>query len=393
MNGSRPLRVEPVAEKSPSAPAETEPAAPEPVTLRMPIDIRSVSLTLIAILAVVFILRYAEAMIIPLVLGVLIKYALDPVVERLVRFRVPRGLAAALVLLSVVGAGSVMIYQLRFQADAIVQRLPEAARRLRHTMERDRGNRDSTIEKMQEAATELEKAAEATATQPKPGVTRVQIEQPPVDVGQYLMWSSASVATALGQAILILFLAYFLLASGDLYRRKLVKIVPSFAQKKITVQILDQIDRQIGSFLLVQAFTSVVVGVVSWLAFRWIGLEQAALWGLLAGLFNSIPYFGPVIVTSAIGIVAFLQFGTITMSIWAGAVAFGITTLEGMLLTPWLNSRAARMNAAAVFVGLLFWGWVWEIWGLLLAVPLLMAIKTVCDHIDDFKPVSEILGE
>jgi len=122
-------------------------------------------------------------------------------------------------------------------------------------------------------------------------------------------------------------------------------------------------------------------------------MEQAAVWGVLAGIFNSIPYFGPVIVTAATSIVAFLQFGDLRMAAIVGGVSLLITSLEGFLLTPWLTSRAARMNAVAIFVGLLFWGWVWNAWGMLLAVPMLMVMKVVCDHVEDFKAFGELLGE
>jgi len=194
--------------------------------------------------------------------------------------------------------------------------------------------------------------------------------------------------------VLILFLVYFLLASGDLYRRKLVKIAgPSLTKKKITVQILMEIDRQIEMFLLVQVFTSTVVAVATWLAFRALGLQQAGVWGVLAGVFNSIPYFGPVLVTGGTAVVAFTQFGTVEMTVIVSGVSLVITSLEGFLLTPWLTSRAARMNAVAIFVGLLFWGWVWNVWGMLLAVPMLMVMYVVCDHVDDFNAVGELLGD
>jgi predicted PurR-regulated permease PerM len=199
---------------------------------------------------------------------------------------------------------------------------------------------------------------------------------------------------AVGQLVLILFLVYFLLASGDLYRRKLVKLAgPTLTEKKLTVQILQEIDRQIEMFLLVQAFTSTLVGLATWLAFRALGVQQAAVWGLLAGVFNSIPYFGPVIVTGATSVVAFLQFGNLRMAILVGAASLAITSLEGFLLTPWLTGRATRMNAVAIFVGLLFWGWVWNVWGLLLAVPMLVVMKTVCDHVEDFSGFGELLGD
>ncbi len=117
------------------------------------------------------------------------------------------------------------------------------------------------------------------------------------------------------------------------------------------------------------------------------------MWGVVAGVFNSIPYFGPVLVTAGTSVVAFLQFGNLRMAIIVGGVSLLITSLEGFLLTPWLTSRAARMNAVAIFVGLLFWGWVWDVWGMLLAVPMLMVTKVVCDHVEDFKAVGEFLGD
>jgi predicted PurR-regulated permease PerM len=366
-------------------------------TTRIPVDIRSAALTVLAGLAIVLALQYAQAMVIPIVLGILISYALEPIVGWLERRRLSRPVGAALVLLTLVGGSGWLLYGLRTQASAIVEQLPAAAIRLRRMVENDRPTAATAIQQVQKAATELEKAANAAAPAPAPaasGVQRVQVEPPSINIGDYLMWGSIGIVAAIGQLVLILFLVYFLLASGDLYRRKLVKIVgPSFTDKKLTVQILQEIDRQIERFLLVQVFTSTVVAVATWLAFRALGVEQAAVWGVLAGLFNSIPYFGPVIVTGATSVVAFLQFGNLRMALIVGAVSLVITSLEGFLLTPWLTSRAARMNAVAVFVGLLFWGWVWNVWGMLLAVPLLMVIKAVCDHVEDFKPISELLGD
>src|SRR5205823_4103586 len=147
------------------------------------------------------------------------------------------------------------------------------------------------------------------------GAQRVQVEPPPFNVSDYFLWGSVGAAAAVGQLVLILFLVYFLLASGDLYRRKMVKIAgPSLTKKKITLQILSDIDAQIERFLMVEVLTSIVVGVSTWLAFRWIGLEQAGVWGLLAGIFNSIPYFGPFVVTAGTAAVGFLQFGSARMA-------------------------------------------------------------------------------
>ena len=346
-------------------------------------------------IAVVLMLQYAQAMIIPIVLGILISYSLDPIVSAMARRKIPRSIGAALLLMILVGAGGWLLYGLRTQASDIVGQLPQAARRLRHALENDRPTTAKAIEQVQKAASELQKAADAAAPPPpSTGVQRVQVEAPPFNISEYLMYGSLGVAAAIGQIVLIIFLVYFLLASGDLYRRKLVKLAgPSLAEKKIPLQILADIDRQISAFLLVQLFTSALVAIATWLAFRAIGLQQAAVWGILAGVFNSIPYFGPVIVSGTTAAVAALQFGNVHMALLVSGVALAITSLEGLLLTPWLTSRTARMNAVAIFVGLLFWGWVWNVWGMLLAVPMLVVIKAVCDHIEDFKPISELLGE
>ena len=377
----------------PSAPHD--PPSAEPLAIRMPVDIRSAALTILAGLAIILVLQYAQAMIIPIVLGVLISYALEPIVARLTRWHIPRPLAAAVVLLTLVAAGGWLLYGLRSQASAIVEQLPHAAKRFRQTMENDRPTAATAIQQVQKAATELEKAANATAPPPPPpGVQRVQVETPPINIGDYMMWGSLSLVAAVGQFVLILFLVYFLLASGDLYRRKIVKIIgTSLSEKRVTVHILMEIDRQIEMFLLVQLFTSTIVAVATWLALGALGVEQAAVWGLLAGVFNSIPYFGPVLVTAVTSVVGFLQFGNLRMALIVGGVSLVITSLEGFLLTPWLTSRAARMNAVAIFVGLLFWGWVWNVWGMLLAVPMLMVMKAVCDHVEDFKGVGELLGD
>ena len=381
---------------TPEPAAVLQPATPDAGPLvPVPVDMRNAALTVLAVIAVLLVLQYAQSVFIPLVLGLLISYALDPVVTRLQKMRVPRGVSAGVLLLTLVCGGGYFVYQLRFQMQEIIQQLPDGARRLRRTLDQQQGGTTDALKQVQQAATELERAADASSTvQARPGVTRVQVEDAPFDVNDYVVWGSLSVVTAAGQLLLILFLAYFLLATGDLYRRKLVKIVgPSLTKKKVTVQILQEIDHQIEAFLMVQLFTSALVGVASWLTFRAIGLEQAAVWGLLAGIFNSIPYVGPVLVSGSIAVVSFLQFGTMQMTLITTGAALVITSLEGFLLTPWLTSRAARMNAVAVFVGLLFWGWVWNVWGMLLAVPMLMVVKAICDHVEDFKGVGELLGD
>ena len=199
--------------------------------------------------------------------------------------------------------------------------------------------------------------------------------------------------SAVNQLVMVLFLTYFMLLSDQLFKRKLVEIVGTFSQKKMTVKVLEDIAGQIEQFLKIQILTSAAVALVTWGALWALGLQQAALWGLLAGIFNSIPYYGPLLVTAGLSIVGFLQFGSIGMTTAVAGVSLLITTLEGSLLTPSLLGRASSMNHVAVFAGLLFWSWVWGIWGMLLAVPMMMVVKVVCDHVEPLQPVAHLLGD
>ena len=366
-----------------------------PTTALMDVKLRSVALTIIAASAAMAVLYLASEVFIPIVLSVLISYALEPIVVAMTRIRIHRVIASALVITSLSSGIVYTAYTLADDAAAMVSELPAAAAKLRMAMRRGRGD-PGTIQQVQQAADELQKTAdEATGRNPvSAGVQRVQIEEPTIDVRGYVTWGSASVLAFAGQATLVVFFVFFLLASGDLGKRKMVKLVgPSLEKKRITVQILNEIDSQIERFLLVRVVTSAAVGVVTWAAFRFMGVHYAGVWGIAAGVFNSIPYLGPVIVAAATAVAAFVQFGTVGMALYVSGISVVITTIEGWLLTPWLTSRTARTNEIAIFVGLIFWSFVWGIWGTLLAVPMLVAVKAFCDRIEDLKPIGELLGE
>jgi predicted PurR-regulated permease PerM len=225
------------------------------------------------------------------------------------------------------------------------------------------------------------------------GVPRVQVEPPRFSIKAYLWSGTLGLVGLVGQALVVLFITFFLLVSGDNFRRKMVRIAgPRLSQKKITVQVLDEINTQIQRYLQVQIFTSLLVGLLTWLALLAFGMENAAVWGIVAALLNFIPYVGSMVTAGALALAGFLQFGTLGMALAIGGVSLAINTLEGNLLTPWLTGRAARMSPLVIFVGVLAFGWLWGLWGLLLGAPLLMATKVVCDHLDGLKPIGELLG-
>jgi predicted PurR-regulated permease PerM len=358
---------------------------------------RNIALTLLSVMAIIAMLYWSRGVCIPLMLGILASYALSPIVNFLEDLHVPRVLGAAALLLGIVGGLGTMGYRLSDDAANLIETLPEAAENFGRALRSDKGTAVGPIENLRLAVEELQRAASdngGEVEQLPDGVTRVQIAEPQLNIQEYLRIGTISALAVAGQAAVVLFLVFFLLVAGDTFRRKLVKITgPTFARKKITLQVLNEITDQIQRYLLVQVAASVLVGVATWLVFLWIGLENAAIWGISAAVFNTIPYLGAVVVTGGTAVVAFLQFESVGMALLVAGMSLIITSLEGFLLTPWLVGRASRMNAVAVFVGVLFWGWLWGVWGLLLGLPIIMVIKAVCDRVEDLKPVGELLGE
>jgi predicted PurR-regulated permease PerM len=388
----------------PAAGAAVPTSFPDPVAepTGVPVDatvrVHNESLVVLAVLASLFTLHWAAAVFVPLLLGLMFSYALTPLVSRLTHLGLPRTLAAALLLAGIIGGIGSAVYSLSDDAAALIEGLPSAAQKLRRGIEgqRSRGTAE-TIDKVQKAATELERAAgQSASTGPAPGsdVTKVQIEKPRFNVKDYLWPGALGVGAAGIEAIVVLFVTFFLLGAGDTFRRKMVKIAgPAFGRKKLTLQALDEINGQIQRYLLVQVFTSAVVGIATWLAFLGLGVEHAAVWGVVSFALNFIPYLGSIIVASVSALMGFAQFGSFEMALAIGGAVLVIHGIEGYLLTPMLTSRANRMNPVAVFVGVLAWGWLLGAWGLFLGVPILTAIKAVCDRVEDFKPVGELLGD
>jgi predicted PurR-regulated permease PerM len=377
------------------APAESE--EPGRVLLHMPVDVRSASLVVLAVLASVFALRWAAAVFIPLMVSLMLTYALAPLVDQLERWRISRWIGAAVILLGLGGAFGWTGYSLSGNASELLDALPVAAQKLRIAMRSTSRPTDvNALDTVQKAAAQLEQAAEENSAKvaARKGVARVVVERPSFNVRDYLWSGTVGLIAAAGQLTLVGFLTFFALGSGDTFRRKLVKITgPSLQKKKITVHVLDDITKHIERYLIVQILTSVLVGVATGLAFWAIGLENAAVWGILAAVTNLIPYIGSVIVMAAAGLVAFLQFNGMEMALLVGGTSLVIHTLVGNLLVPVLTSRTSQMNPVAVFVGVIFWGWLWGIWGLLLGIPIMMVAKAICDHVEDLQPIGELLGE
>ena len=386
----------------PAAADEGLPASPPPpdasgrTLTNMPVDVRSVSLAVLAVLASVFMLRWASAVFIPVMVGLLFSYALSPVVDWLSAHRIPRAASAAVLILGILGGIGGTAFSLGDEASDLVESLPLAAQKLRQSIRALGGSPTGTLTTMQNAAAQLEAAA-AEASKGAPvarGVQRVVVEKAKFNITEYLWTGTLGLLSMLGQAGMVAMITFFLLMSGDTFRRKLVKLAgPTLARRRITLQAINEIHDQIQRYMLVNLFTSLLVGLVTWICFMAIGLDNAAVWGLAAGILNLVPYVGAILIMGGSALVGFMQFGTLESTLLVAGMSAAINMVEGMLLTPWLTSRANRMNPVAIFVGVLAWGWLWGAWGLLLGVPVMVIIKAICDRVEDLKPVGEILGQ
>ena len=375
-------------------PRDIDPGEPPHVVLHATSDPRSVGLIVLSTLAILAILKWASAFFIPLLLGFVFYYALAPIVEGLAKFKVPRALSAGVLILGILVGSGATLYSMADDANELINSLPSAAQRLRTAAQERFGRRSTTLDTVQKAAKELEKTAQAASKpQATPGVQRVMIERPGFDLRDHLWSGTVGLASLIGQVTVVTFLTYFLLLSGDTFRRKLVKITgPTLSEKKLTVQALDEINVQIQRYLLVNLLVSLGEGIGIALLFTAMGIKHAIVWGVVAGILNLVPYVGSALFIVAATLVVFMQTGEIEKALMIGGITVVINTVKGNLLLPWLTSKASRMNAVSVFVGVLFWGWLWGVWGLLLGIPIMMVIKAVCDRVDHLKPIGELLG-
>lgn len=338
---------------------------------------------IIAIAATLFLLRAASQLLIPIVLAVLISYALEPVVAWLHRRHVPRMAGAGLLLALILGLSVWGGYSLRDDAADAVEALPQVARRARDLVLSQPHTPGS--QPRDERA-----AVDGASGQQSDGSGG----QPPVDqstISQWIQRGVGSVLALAGHITVIVFLVFFLLTSGSHFRKRLIEISGP-ERRRTTATIIDDINAQIQRFLLVRAFTGVVVAVATWAVLAWMQVPQAAVWGILAGVFNSIPYFGPIIVSGGLLLVGLVQEGDPTYALKISAAALVITSLEGWLLTPPLLGKAEHMHVVVVFLGVLLWTWIWGAWGTILAVPMLVILKAVADHVDRLKPVSRLMA-
>lgn len=383
-------------EQTPASAREADGRDPRAALIET-INVRSMSLIILTSIATLYFIDWAQPVLLPLVVAVLISYSLDPLVSGLERIHIARPLGAALVLFALVGILAAASVPLKQEAMVMLDKIPKAIKEFQREDAYSAEDEESIMEKAQIVAKEIEETAKKSRegqAAAEVGVTPVRVVDRPMDIREYVISNSPATLVLISQLFSVLLLVYFLLAIGKLYRRKVVKISgPSFKRMRKAARILNDLHYQVRRFLFVMVVSALFVGILTWLAFLVLGMEQAALWGAVAGIASAIPYLGPFLVFVGSGIAAFVQFGELDMAIIISSTSLIITSIQGNLLMPWLTSYVSSLNAVVIFVGLLFWGWLWGPVGLIVATPILMITKSLCDHVVDLRPVGELLGK
>ena len=343
-------------------------------------DVRHVSLVILTLMAVLYTLHVAAAFFLPIVVAILLNLLLSPIV-RLLRdhLHMPVPLGAGIVIVVLLGVLGFGAYRLTPAASAWLARAPESLATLKRRIQPLR----RPMERVSQAAEQVEQATDMDKK-----TQEVQIKGPSLTSQVF-----GGTTALLSSGMVVIFLTYFLLASGELFLQKLVGVLPHLQDKKTAVRIVRETEAQISVYLVVTTLINVGVGVATAAALALLGMPNAVLWGVIAAVLNFVPYIGGLVNTVILALAALLTFEDTGQALMVPIVFTVINILEGNLITPWILGRRMRLNTVAVFVGLVFWWYLWGITGAILAVPIMATIKITCDHIASLAPIGEFLAE
>jgi len=351
--------------------------------LQGPLDVRSLSLSVLMIIALGATLFVARAVLMPIVLALLLSFLLAPAVQGLTQLRLPEPLGAAMVLLAILGVVGLGTYGLWEPATQWIQQLPKSVRQIEAKMRPVQ----QSVEELSETTKKVEEMTQV-GSGTAPTTVEVNVQRPNL-TGTVINQTLSLLATVGAVTILL----YFLLASGDLFLLKLVRILPRLEDKKIAVAIVREVRHDISRYLLTITLINAGLGLAVGITMSWLGMPNPVLWGVMTGCFNFIPYLGAVSSAIILTLVALLTFDGLDRALLVPSMFMGLTTLEGFFVTPMIVGHRLTLNPVAIFIWLTFWGWLWGVPGMLLAVPLLATLKIVCDHIQPLNSVGEFLGD
>jgi predicted PurR-regulated permease PerM len=338
---------------------------------------RSVGVTTLTVLALLYTLYFARPFLLPLAFALLLSFLFSPVVRALARWRIKPPLGAGIVVLAMLGGLVLGAYELAGPVQSWAAKAPEtlsiAQKKIR-----------ALLRPIERASKQIETATGTGAASP----SREVVVRQESTVSKIVGVTQHFMATALQVVILL----YFLLAAGDLFLQKLIKVLPTLSDKRKAVEIARETEASISTYLLTTALMNVGEGVVVALAMWLLGMPNPLLWGALVVLLEFIPYLGAVMAVGVLGIAAITVYDTVGQALLVPGAFLLVNAVQANLVSPMLMGHKLKLNPVALLVGLAFWFWIWGIAGAFIAVPLLATFKIFCDHIESLAAVGEFLG-
>jgi predicted PurR-regulated permease PerM len=343
-------------------------------------DVRHVALVGLFLLASFYTLHLARDFFLPIVLAILLDFLLSPVVRALRKVGIPEPFGAGILVLGLLSVLVIGAYRLSGPAAEYIALAPESIETVRDKLRAMRGS----VEQMTDVAEQVERAAAGDERDTQ----QVEIRGP--SLTRRLFGNTTALLSA---ATVIIFLTYFLLAVGDLFLQKLVGVLPQLKDKRLAVTIARETEAQISLYLFTTTLINIGVGVVTGIAMHLLGMPNAVLWGVVAAGLNFVPYVGAVANTVVLALAAFVTFEDTGRALLVPGTFLALNLVESNLVTPIIYGNRMRLNTVALFIGLIFWWYIWGVPGAILAVPMMAALKIACDHIESLAPIGEFLGK
>ena len=348
--------------------------------MRGPFDVRSIALTGLFVLAIFYTMYFMRALLLPLVLALLLSYLLRPIVRAGARFHIPPAVSAAVILLSFFGLIGYGISFLAAPAAGWLEKAPYSLQQFQSKLLPLR----EPIQNVAKASGEIDKITTPDAQQSKP---TIEVKRHPISDAVFLHTPELIVS-----AVALVILLYFLLANDGVFLTKLIKLLPTLADKKRAVSIANEIETNVSRYLFTVTLINVGLGCVVGTTVGLLGLPNPAMWGAMVAVLNFVPYLGALTGIICMTLGAVLSFDNFGYALVFPAVYLLIAMLEGNFVTPWVMGRSLTLNPVMVLLSLSFWGWMWGIPGIILAVPILAAFKIFCNHIKPIEPIAEFLS-
>jgi predicted PurR-regulated permease PerM len=354
-------------------------------SLRSPAG-RSMATTGLFVLASFYTLYFCRSLLLPLVLALLLWLLLSPLMRGLKTLHIPAPLGAGLVLLALLGSVGFGVYELSGPASDWMQRAPQSLRAAEVKLR----DLKRSVQRLGRATEQVARIADVgPAPGPRVPVVAVSVQATPT-LRERLLSQAADLVT---DAVVMLILLFFLLASGDLFLRKLVRVLPRTKDKQRAVEIASQVEREMSGYLSTLTMINLALGAAVALTFALIGVPNPLLWGAMVTCTNFVPYLGPAVNYGVFALLGLLTFDSVPRMLLPVGLFLLLNVLESYVISPMVLSKRLTLNPVMLFVSLTFWGWMWGIVGAILAVPIMVVLKIFCDHFETLAPIGEFLGD